>query len=110
MSRYVCSKCGKCLASRHSLSRHKNHHCKSGEKLTDEESCGAKRRRISVVSTVNKNPELDYDIPTFDGDEFCGNKPKSRETLNRMMKMMKIPEHRWAKIATGILQDEHNIL
>ena len=31
------------------------------------------------------------DIPTFDGAEFSGEKPKSDETLLNLMKMLRIP-------------------
>ena len=44
------------------------------------------------------------EIPEFDGAEFCGEKPKSRETLNRMMAMLNIPEHRWESIAKDFKQ------
>ena len=46
------------------------------------------------------------EIPSFDGAEFSGEKAKSRETLNRMMKMLKIPEQRWGSIATDILKQD----
>ena len=38
------------------------------------------------------------DIPTFDGAEFSGEKPKSDETLLKIMKMLKIPRQRHARI------------
>ena len=38
------------------------------------------------------------DIPTFDGAEFSGEKPKSDETLLKIMKMLKIPHQRHARI------------
>ena len=98
-----CDDRGVSFSREDNLRRHKNHHCNSSEQLTEEEPCGAKRRWISVVSTVHKDPESDYDIPSFDGDEFCGNKSKSRETFNRMMKMLKLPKHRWDRIATAEL-------
>ena len=44
--------------------------------------------------------------PTFDGAEFSGTKPKSRETLHRMMEMLKIPDHRRERIATEILKED----
>ena len=52
-----CDDCGVSFRREDNLRRHKNHHCKSSEKLTDEEPCGAKRRWISAVSTVNEDPE-----------------------------------------------------
>ena len=50
--------------------------------------------------------EADDDISTFDRAEFCGDKPLSRQTLERMMKMLKVPKHRWNRIATDILKEE----
>ena len=43
------------------------------------------------------DPTMD-NIPTFDGAEFCDKKPKSDETLIKIMKMLKIPRHRHARI------------
>ena len=93
-----CDYCSASFTRSDNLTRHKNHHCKAGEEPRE-----TKRRRFSTVSPVNKNLELDDDIPTFDGDEFCGNKPLTRETLNKMMKMLKIPEYRWGRIAAAEL-------
>ena len=44
-----------------------------------------------------RDPTMD-NIPTFDGAEFCDVKPKSDETLIKIMKMLKIPRHRHARI------------
>ena len=44
------------------------------------------------------------DIPTFSG--FGTGKPISKETLNRVMETLKIPEHRREKIGSGILQED----
>ena len=49
-------------------------------------------------------PTLNDEIPCFDGDEFCGNKPLTRKTLYRLMKHLKIPEEKWSKIATEELK------
>ena len=35
----------------------------------------------------------DDEILTFDGAEHCGDKPLRRETLYKMIKILKIPEH-----------------
>ena len=39
----------------------------------------------------------DSKIPTFDGAEFCGDKPLSDETLLRMMEMLDVPHDKRAK-------------
>ena len=49
---------------------------------------------------------LNDNIPYFDGDEFCGRSLKSRETLNIMMKLLRIPEHYWDCIARDVLEEE----
>ena len=70
MAQHVCSKCGKELANRHSLSRHKKTYCKTSH-------VGDRQERLAST--------LDADvIPTFDGSEFDNGKPKSNETLARM--------------------------
>ena len=96
-----CEDCGLDFSREDSLRRHKNHHCKAGE------ICEPKLRR-GITNTVTKlgNESFGDEIPTFDGDEFCGNKPKSLETLNKMMKLLKVPKHRWDKIGTSILNEE----
>ena len=40
----------------------------------------------------------DSEIPTFDGAEFCGEKPLSDETLLKMMEMLSVPHNRRARI------------
>ena len=46
------------------------------------------------------------EIPSFDGVEFSGKNPKSRETLYRMMKMLNIPDFKWESIATKMLKED----
>ena len=99
-----CKDCGTGFGREDNLRRHKNHHCKGGER---DEACEPKRGRISKTyrgaDLDNETPTFGDEIPTFDGDEFCGNKPLTRQTLYRMMKMMRIPEDRWDRIATAEL-------
>ena len=38
------------------------------------------------------------DNPTFDGAELCGDKPLTRESLNKTIKMLRVPEHKWNQI------------
>ena len=120
---YKCKQCSKCYATRQSRWKHQQH-CRGADleqeakgmvdnyrKSDYQTFCGdesadgstnAKSRKL-VNEIVNED---DDDIPYFDGDEFSGKITKSRETLNRMMKMLKIPEERWERIATGVLEEE----
>ena len=120
---YKCKQCSKCYATRQSRWKHQQR-CRgadleqepkgmvgdyrqsdyqifrSGESADGSTNAKARKLEDAVVN------EDDDDIPYFDGDEFSGKIPKSRETLNRMMKMLKIPEERWERIATGVLEEE----
>ena len=71
MAQHICNKCGKELANRHSLSRHRNIYCKVG---------GA---RVGEKRSANDIEE----IPVFDGAEFVTGKPISKETFTRMEKL-----------------------
>ena len=112
---HICRDCGKNLASYYSLWRHKKC-CKAPARAIEEKildssynSSGMERQDKHRMSNSLSDSEEDIipnQIPTFDGAEFSGEKPKSRETLNRMMEMLKIPEHRWEKIATDMLKED----
>ena len=97
-----CEDCGTSFGREANLRRHKNHHCKGGER---DEACEPKRGRIrKTYRGTNLGIEISTfgdKIPTFGGDLFYGNKPLTRQTLYRMMKMMRIPEDRWDRIATA---------
>ena len=99
-----CKDCGTSFGREDNLRRHKNHHCKGGER---GKTCESKRRQIMktyrTTDLDNETSTFSDEIPTFDGDEFCGNKPLTHPTLNRIMKMMKMPEDRWDQIATAEL-------
>ena len=55
---------------------------------------------VEVQKLVNED---DGNIHTFDGNEFIGKKPVPRKTLYKIMKMLKILEERWDRIATAEL-------
>ena len=86
-----------------------NYHCKGAEW---DETCEPKRGRIGKTYKTagllldNETQTFSAEIPTFDGDEFCGNKPLTRPTLNRIMKMMHMAEDRWDRIATAELLEK----
>ena len=120
---FKCQRCGEDFARKDNLTRHKKrrYHCgvytssdgggggnhvSKSIRLNRQNSDDFGEDNIDLHHSQNSAAEDDEDIPYFDGDEFCDNKPKTRETLNRMMKMLKIPEHRWNRIATDILKEE----
>ena len=55
------------------------------------------------------NSNDDENNPTFDGAEFCGDKPLTRQTLNKMLKMLRVPEHRWNKIVDKELLERNTV-
>ena len=116
---FKCQRCGEDFARKDNLTRHtkRRYHCDATEGGRDgygNQSVRLSRRKHDNYyseendfhSQNSTTTEDDDDIPYFDGDEFCDNKPKTRETLNKMMKLLKIPEHRWSRIASGILEED----
>ena len=98
-----CGKCYKTYASRQSLCNHRK-------------ICDGKKKssyiHTSPKSIVPSPEKMDYaendeflqdiespdrDIPTFDGAEFCGDKPLTDDTLLRMMEMLNVPPERRAR-------------
>ena len=117
---FKCQRCGEDFARRDNLTRHKKRRYDCGANTS---TVGGGRNQVCKNIRLNRRnsddsndgdfysrnstTEDDDDIPYFDGDEFCdNNKPKTLETLNKMMKMLKIPEHRWSRIASGILEED----
>ena len=96
--KHTCSACSREFTRNSNLIRHQKDRCKALEK----------QKYSSYQQRVIENEQLSgskkEEIPTFDSDEFSGKKPKSRETIYKMMKTMKIPEHRWGKIAADIVK------
>ena len=108
---FACKDCCTSFGRENNLRRLKNHYCNSYER---DEACEPKRGRIKKTYKTaglldNETPTFSAEIPTFDGDEFCGNKPLTRPTLNRIMKMMNMPEDRWNRIATTELLEQRKI-
>ena len=116
---FKCGRCGEDFARKDSTSRHKKRrydcdaNTANGGRNQVYKSTRLNRRNSDdsdddgdLYSRNSTTEEEDDDIPYFDGDEFCDNKPKTVETLNKMMKMLKIPEHRWSRIASGILEED----
>ena len=99
---YSCYECNASFSREDNLTRHKKYHCiqsyRDTSKNTSSRRQSVERNQILEGESI---PTGSYNvIPTFDGAEFCGDKPLTRETLYKMMKMLKIPEHRWERIST----------
>ena len=60
--------------------------------------------RNQTLDGESTSTSSDDEIPTFDGAEFCSDKPLRRETLYKMMKMLKIPKRRWEHVASEELE------
>ena len=96
-----CDRCGEDFARMDNLARHRNRRYRCHPEGSDTSANEAKISRYAA-KTSDKDP--DDDIPEFDGAEFCGDKALKRETIYKMMKMLKIPEHRWECIASKELE------
>ena len=113
---FKCERCGEDFARMDNLTRHKNRRYRCDANTTTAGGVvNQKRIRLNRQNFDDFNEEdnlhsrnsgEDDDIPYFDGDEFCDNKPKTRETLNKMMKLLRIPEPRWNRIAIDILEED----
>ena len=57
--------------------------------------------RNDLRSDKLERTSISQDIPTFDGAEFSGDKPLSRETLFKIMEMLGIPEEKRERFAEG---------
>ena len=49
-------------------------------------------------------------ISHFNGEEYSGNKPQTRETMEKIMHLVGVPQRRRNKIAEQILQEEGKLL
>ena len=117
---FKCQRCGEDFARKDNLTRHKKRRYECDANTSTDGGGGGRNQVCKSIRLNRRNSddfdedlhsrnstaEDDDDIPYFDGDEFCDNKPKTRETLNKMMKLLKIPEHRWSRIASGILEED----
>ena len=82
----ICGKCSKTYSSRQSLYNHRKYCAASLARKISEK---AKVRRKLFIDSF-KNDYDQSDIPTFDGAEFIGKKPKSDETLLNLMKVLRM--------------------
>ena len=108
---FRCDRCGEDFARMDSLSRHRNRRYRCHPKDQEDSDTPANEEK-KLKFDEEKRPRhakttdmiSDNEIPEFDGAEFCGDKPLRRETLYKMMKMLKIPGHRWERIASEELE------
>ena len=103
---YSCHECDAPFTREDNLIRHKKYHCIQPSK-DNSKNMLSKRYHVERNRTLDgesTSTTSDDEIPTFDGAEFCSDKPLRRETLYKMMKMLKIPEHRWERISTEELE------
>jgi hypothetical protein len=122
IEQFICNTCGEDFSRMDSLTRHRKR-----KFACDTNKGNGNRKRINLgldeqtemspqeLNVLKKEPiyseirDIPIEIPTFQGDEFGGKKSKSRDTLYRMMQMLKIPEHRWENIDADILTVDRNL-
>ena len=107
-----CDKCDKMFATRQSLWKHCKRKHVDGEEKKRKYPCDGSKTRTTPKSIVPSPEKVDYaenedvlldiespdrDIPTFDGAEFCGDKPLSDDTLLRMMENLGVPPDKRAR-------------
>ena len=91
-----CDTCGEDFSRNDALTRHKKYSCNDSHKTE------SKRKNVDFDAnsrsvTILPHDNMSQDIPTFDGAEFSGVKPKSEETC-KIMEMLKIPQEKRASI------------
>ena len=62
---------------------------------------------IKSTTKYETNLPKKKEIPTFDGDEFIGKKPLTRETLIKMMDMLNVPEEEREAVIQSELKLNH---
>ena len=103
---HSCHECDVSFTREDNLIRHQKYHCIQPSK-DNSKNVLSKRHHVERNRTLDgesTSTSSDNEIPTFDGAEFCGDKPLRRETLYKMMKMLKTPGHRWERIASKELE------
>ena len=103
---YSCHGCNTAFTREDNLIRHKKYHCIQSSKDNDKNTQSKRYpvERKPTLDSESTSTSSDDEIPEFDGAEFCGDKPLRCETLYKMMKMLKIPGHRWERIAIEELE------
>ena len=99
MAEFFCERCNGSFARKDSLSRHhrRKYPC-----------IGIHSKDRQFYTPIKSDYELDdnfeVSVPCFNGNEFIQGTPKSRETLYKMMKMLRIPERNWNNIANEMMK------
>ena len=91
-----CDTCGKDFSRKDALTRHKKYSCDASHKTEAKRNVDCVAKPYSKPVTIL--PEREERIPTFDGAEFSGEKPKSEETLIKIVEMLNIPQENPANI------------
>ena len=88
-----CKTCGKNFSRNDAMTRHKKYSCSLSPTVQVKQN-------VAKCEESNSKPvdKMSQDIPTFDGAEFSGEKPKSEKTLVKIMDMLKIPNENRADI------------
>ena len=98
---HSCYICGFQFSRQDALSRH----------LKRKYPCDRQNRKQNNSTSNSERIESETfkkEIPTFDGAEFCRNKPISHESLDKIMEMLDIPEGRREKIKR--MEEKENIV
>ena len=117
----ACQYCSKVMRSDNLKNHVKIHNRKRGFSYESKDygnqinmNSGKQESRQQQQQHVIENQQLSdskkEEIPTFDSDEFSSKKPKSRETIYKMMEMLNIPDHRKETICTKILKEDQERL
>ena len=122
---FYCDFCGSSFTRKNNLGRHKKESCNYTnfnqfvvEKVRDnytptrelstyneDEVNSVSDHNKSSIENIRNNWIPGREIPTFDGDEFCGKKLKTRETINKIMQLVGVPEQPQEIIAMELLQE-----
>ena len=101
-----CDACGVNFSRNDALTRHKKYSCnisrKTEAKRNYVENPDIRDSKSGILPHDNMSPK---GIPTFDGGEFLGEKPKSDETISKIMEMLEVPQ----KSRAAVLREEKRL-
>ena len=113
-----CDLCLKRFAHRQSLFKHKKKKCTGTPPPSKPTAPTETKSETCLIPILSKTPKLSMDddneinapsdIPTFDGAEFSGEKPKSEKTFIKIMDMLKIPRENRAQILKSVRNNKQD--
>ena len=113
-----CDLCLKSFSHRQSLFKHKKKKKKCTPPPSKPTAPIETKSETRLIPILSKRPKLSMDddneinapsdIPTFDGAEFSGDKPKSEKTLIKIMDMLKIPRENRAQILKSVRNNKQD--